>query len=180
MKNPKSLAYLFALLLVLMVCATTARAEEIYGTIYKTWTIYEDSELVEDVRCMVDPPDTPCIEFGASDITLKLNGFTITGPADPPNTGCTPTFSPGDGIAVVAKHDVAVLGPGLIQKFARHGIFLGPGTTKAKVKRVTTSDNCFSGILLGSTTDSVIEKNVSVRNAIGSPTASLNLPCGGT
>jgi hypothetical protein len=175
MKNLKVLACLVALLVVLIVCAPTAQATEISGTITKTLTIYEDSELVDDVTCTVmEPPGNPCIKFGASDITLKLNGFTINGPATPPD-GCTKTFSPDDGIAVVEQHDVAILGPGLVQKFGRHGIFLG-NSMRVKVKGVTASDNCFSGILLGGTTDSDIEKNISVRNAIGSQ----NFPCGGT
>lgn len=175
MKNLKALTYLAAPLFALVACATTARADEIGGNISQTWTISEDSELVDDVICAV-PPGKPCIEFGASDITLKLNGFTITGPANPPTAGCTPTFSPDDGIAVVGQHDVAILGPGLVQKFGRHGIFLGAATTRVRVKGVTASDNCFSGILMGGTTDSAVEKNVLVRNAIGSQ----NFPCGGT
>jgi hypothetical protein len=175
MKYVKRWACLIFPLFALIVCASAAQATEISGTISTTLTIYDDSELVDDVTCAV-PPGKPCIEFGASDITLKLHGFTITGPANPPTTGCTPTFSPDDGIAVVGQHDVAILGPGLVQKFGRHGIFLGPATTRAKVKGVTASDNCFSGILINSTTDSVIEKNVLVRNAIGSQ----NFPCGGT
>jgi nitrous oxidase accessory protein NosD len=100
-----------------------------------------------------------------------LNGFTITEDI----TGCTSATSLQDGIDVVGQHDVAILGPGLVQKFGGLGIFLG-GSTKVKVKDVTASDNCFSGILLGGTTDSDIERNVSVRNSIGPEGA----PCGGT
>jgi nitrous oxidase accessory protein NosD len=80
-----------------------------------------------------------------------------------------------DGIDVVGQHDVAILGPGLVQKFASVGIFLGTAS-KVRVKGITASDNCFSGILLIGTADSDIEKNVSVRNSIGSQ----GLPCGGT
>jgi hypothetical protein len=122
--------------------------------------------------------DAPCIKFGAPDITLDLNGFTMTGRAEPP-AGCTTTanfFSAfEDGIDVVGQHDVAILGPGRVQKFARVGIFLG-NATKAKVREVTVSDNCFSGIFLAGTTDSDIARNVSVRNSIGSQ----GFPCGGT
>ena len=158
----------------LFVCGVRAQATDISGTISTTLTIFEDSELVGDVTCTV--ADAPCIAIGAPGIKLRLNGFTITGRAEPPNS-CTPTakFPSEDGIDVVGQHDVAVLGPGLVQKFASVGILLR-GATKVKVAGVTASDNCFSGILLIGTTDSDIEKNISVRNSIGSQ----GLPCGGT
>jgi hypothetical protein len=170
----KGLTLLSTFLLAFMVSARFARADEIGGKIYETWTIYEDSELVDNVTCRVE--DNPCIKFGASNITLKLNGFTITGPAHPPNNCVAPVNFPSeDGIAVVGQHDVAILGPGLVEKFESVGILLR-GSTRAKVKGVTASDNCFSGIFLLATTDSDIERNVSVRNSIGSQGAS----CGGT
>ena len=153
----------------LLVCGTRANGNDISGTISTTLTVSEDSELVGDVTCRV--AGAPCIVIGASGIKLRLNGFTITEDI----TGCTPATSFQDGIDVVGQHDVAILGPGLVQKFGGLGIFLGR-STKVKVKDVTASDNCFSGILLGGTTDSDIERNVSVRNSIGSEGA----PCGGT
>lgn len=174
MKSRKTLTCVIVALLVFMVYARSARADQIGGKIYETWTIYEDSELVDNVTCRVE--DSPCIKFGASNITLKLNGFTITGPANPPDRCVAPANFPSeDGIDVVGQHDVAILGPGLVQKFESVGILLR-GSTRAKVKGVTTSDNCFSGIFLLATADSDIEKNVSVRNAIGSQ----GLACGGT
>lgn len=158
----------------LLFCGARASATEISGTISSTLTIMDDSELVGDVTCTV--ADAPCIAFGVPGLKLRLNGFTITGRADPPN-GCTPTtkFPSEDGIDVVAQHGVAILGPGLIQKFASVGIFL-KGSSKVKVKGVTLSENCFSGILLSGTMDSDIEKNVSVRNSLGSQ----GFACGGT
>lgn len=163
------------MVLALFVAPRTVRAEELSGTISQTVTITENSELVGNVTCAV-PAGMPCIHFGASNIDLMLNGFTITGQAEPP-TGCTSTsdFLPEDGIDIVALHDVAVFGPGRVQKFGRMGILLS-GATRTRVQGVTTSDNCFSGIFLVGTTDSDIEGNVSVRNALGSN----NFPCGGT
>jgi hypothetical protein len=73
----------------------------------------------------------PYIVIGASGIKLRLNGFTITEDI----TGCTPATSSQDGIDVVGQHDVAILGPGLVQKFGDLGIFLGR-STKVKVKDV--------------------------------------------
>jgi hypothetical protein len=175
MKNLKTLTcFASSLLLCLVVCAGTAQATEISGTISATLTIFDNSELVGDVTCMVT--NAPCIKFGAPGIKLRLKGFTITGRADPP-ANCTDTivFAPEDGILVAAQHDVAVLGPGIVQKFGRFGVFLSR-STKTTVKHVTSSDNCFSGIQVSGVTDSDIEENVSVRNAI----AAAGFSCGGT
>ena len=147
-------------------------ATEITGRISSTLTIMDDSELVGDVTCMV--AGAPCISFGSPGIKLRLNGFTITDGANPSNNCASSSFAE-DGILVNGQHDVAILGPGLVQKFAGLGISL-QGSTKVKVKGVTASDNCFSGIFLSATTDSEIERNISVRNSIGSK----GNPCGGT
>jgi parallel beta helix pectate lyase-like protein len=162
------------ILSVFTVFAFCARvqATKISGTISTTLTVYDDSELVGDVKCMV--AGNPCIDFGASGIKLRLNGFTITENI----TGCTSATSSQDGIDVgdvVSLHDVAIFGPGLVQKFGGFGIGIF-GSSKVRVEGVTTSDNCFSGIILVGTTDSDIERNVSVRNSMGSEGA----PCGGT
>ena len=157
---------------VLCVCGARAQATDISGTISTTLTIFEDSELVGDVTCMV--AGAPCIAFGAPDIKLRLNGFTITDGANP-SSNCANSSFTEDGIQVNGQHDVAILGPGLVHKFAGLGISL-LGSTKVKLEGVTASDNCFSGIFLSGTTDSDIEKNVSVRNSIGSQ----GNACGGT
>ena len=153
-------------------CAELTTATEISGTISTTLTIMDDSELVGDVTCMV--ASGPCITFGASGIMLRLNGFAITDGANT-SINCASSKFSEDGIQVSGQHDVAILGPGLVQKFAGLGISL-LGSTKVKVESVTASDNCFSGIFLFGTTDSDIERNVSVRNSIGSQ----GNPCGGT
>jgi parallel beta-helix repeat protein len=163
------LVFAFSALLLL---AGPASASEISGMISSTLTIMDDSELVGDVTCMV--AGAPCISFGAPGIKMKLNGFTITDGANPSNNCAASNFAE-DGILVSAQHDVAILGPGLVQKFAGLGISLR-GSTKVTVKGVTASDNCFSGIFLFATTDSDIERNISVRNSIGSNGS----PCGGT
>jgi parallel beta-helix repeat protein len=166
------------LVLVLVVsaalfpCAGRMQATEISGTISTTLTIMDDSELVGDVTCMV--AGASCIKFGAPGIKLRLNGFTITDGDNPSSNCASPNFSE-DGIQVSGQHDVAILGPGLVQSFAGLGISL-LGSTKVKVEGVTVSDNCFSGIFLFGTTDSDIERNVSVRNSKGSQ----GNPCGGT
>jgi len=153
----------------LFVCGARVQATQISGTYSTTLTIYDDSELVGDVKCMVS--GNPCIQFGASDITLRLNGYSITEEI----TGCTSGTSSQDGIDVAGVHDVAIVGPGLLQKFGGFGIGVF-GASKVKVEEVTASDNCFSGIILVGSMDSDIERNVFVRNSSGSEGA----PCGGT
>jgi parallel beta-helix repeat protein len=148
------------------------QATEISGTISTTLTIFEDSELAGDVTCMV--AGAPCIALGAPGIKLRLNGFTITDGANTSSNCATSNFTQ-DGIQINAQHDVAILGPGLVHKFAGLGISL-LGSTKVRVEGVTASDNCFSGIFLLNTTDSDIERNLSIRNSIGSK----GNPCGGT
>jgi hypothetical protein len=168
--------------LVLFVSAGIAQAEDIRGPIALTKTIFEDSQLVEDVTCL----DTanPCIEFGASHITLRLNGFTMTGPAASISE-CTPVFppNPNDGILISNQTHARVLGPGMVQKFRRHGILMlgtllpNPISTNVTIRHVTAHQNCFSGLFMGGVTDSVIEDNVSVRNAVNSTAASCGANC---
>ena len=158
----------------LLVCGARTQATDISDTISTTLTIFEDSKLVGDVTC--DVAGAPCIKFGAPGITLRLNGFTLTGRASPPNncTGFPAPFVPEDGITTAGQSNVAILGPGLVRNFARMGIFL-PKSSQVRVERVTAADNCFSGILVSGTTDSDIARNVSVRNFAFDGTA-----CGGT
>ncbi|MCA1600566.1 MAG: right-handed parallel beta-helix repeat-containing protein [Acidobacteria bacterium] len=182
MKTLKTLTQLSTVLCLLgLLCTGKAQAEDISGTITVTKTIFEDSRLVGDVTCTMT--DSPCIDFGASHISLWLNGFTISGPADPDNPSpgfcnATPGSAPASGIRILNKMDAQILGPGMVQRFRQHGIFIG-GTigvsTRAKVKLVTSHHNCFSGIFMVMVSDSVIEENVSVSNANNSGAS----PCGG-
>jgi parallel beta-helix repeat protein len=150
-----------------------AYAEDIAGTIVNTLTIHEDSRLVGDVTCAVQ--NGPCIAFGAGGLTLRLNGHSITGPAEAPqNCVATTNFLPEDGVVSDGHSGVTIQGPGLIQKFRRHGIFLrlASGIT---VQRVISNHNCFSGLQMAGVTDSEVVEIVSVRNAV----ASATFPCGG-
>src|ERR1700692_2259313 len=119
--------YLFTSFLVaLFVCAGTAQAAKISGMISTTMMITEDSQLVGDVTCTVI--GAPCIAFGASGLTLDLNGFTMTGLGDPQGTcsaGPT-TFVVGtveDGIELNAQDNGTVHGPGIVQQFRGPGVF---------------------------------------------------------
>ncbi len=175
----------FAVVLVfLTVGATVAAAENISGTLSVTRVIVEDSQLVGDVTCTMTT--TPCIQFGAPNIALRLNGFTITGPANPDDTTtCQPASGPPSRTASVngtsaanSQPGVQIIGPGMVQKFRRHGILIFGAagvSTSVTIKHITSHHNCFSGLLTNGMTDSVIEGIVSVRNAANSGAP----PCGG-
>ena len=150
----------------------SAYATDIGGTISTTVTIMDNSRLVGDVNCAVN--GAPCITFGASGLTLDMNGFTMTGLADA-QTGCGTgggSAALEDGIEINAQNGAIIRGPGLVQQFRRFGIrFLN--SMGGRVTGVTTSTNCLSGIFLTGGSDHVLENNVSVRN--GDP----NNLCGG-
>jgi parallel beta-helix repeat protein len=153
---------------------------EIHGVISTTLTITEDSKLTGDVVCeQLD--NGPCIRFGGPNIKLSLNGFTMTGLAnDPPGTNCVDAVSFPEADGIESKFDeVQIEGPGLVQRMRRHGIgLLGTSTDpveKAQVKKITSHQNCFSGIFMGSVNNTLVEEVVSARNTA----ASSFRPCGG-
>ena len=164
----------FATFLGALVAATSsAHAADIGGTISSTLTITEDSQLVDDVTCTVT--DAPCIAIGASGITLDLNGFSMTGLADP-ETACSGGFEPGfleDGIDLNGRTGVTIRGPGLVQRFRGPGIYSHDAGNGLTVTGVTVSTNCASGILVGGGSGHEISGNTAVRNGNGSN------PCGG-
>ena len=167
----------------LLLCGARTHATDIPRTISATLTIFEDSELTGDVTCDVPlktPGANPCISFGADHIKLRLNGHTITGPVTPP-TGCSLTTDSmfGVGIEAIDRIDVSIEGPGIIQHFERWGILLGSTghpSSQVTVKKVTAYHNCWSGMQVTNTSDSIIEENVLADDAGGSNGAA----CGGT
>jgi hypothetical protein len=159
----------------------TDASSTVCGAIATTLVITENTRLSCDVVCT--NTTGPCIQFGKSNITLWLNGFTMTGPATPP-ANCAPNpggFAPGnpgtfpfDGISTAGFDHVKVRGPGMVQQFRRHGVLVFE-SEKAKVEQVTAHYNCFSGIFMGFAHDNELKENVSVRNG----SASTFFPCGG-
>lgn len=148
-----------------------AVAEEISGVLVKTLILSEDTRLVGDVTCQVT--GAPCIAFGAPNISLSLNGFTITGQADA-TTGCKGAgVGTETGISTNGQNNVGVRGPGVVQRFQGDGI-LFLRSVKGRVQGTTVTTNCFSGIRINLTSTEIsVEGNVSVRNG-----TSAN-PCGG-
>jgi hypothetical protein len=109
----------------LWICVVAA-ARDVRGTISSTLTITEDSQLVGDVTCALS--GAPCIQINASSVTLKLNGFTITGEADP-ETACGGGQITESGaisaIMVAGQTDVTIEGPGVIRRSRGFGIVIG-------------------------------------------------------
>jgi len=157
-----------------LLFANVLFAEDISGPISTTRMIRDNSRLVGDVTCTVT--GAPCIQFAAGHIELRLNGFSITGPADV-NTACggTTATAAETGINTGAQTDVEIRGPGIVQRFRGDGILFN-GTLLGKVEGVTTTTNCMAGIRVTATSSRItLGSNVSVRN--GSAVAGLS--CGG-
>ena len=160
--------------------SVAAASQEVCGIIAATVVITENTRFSCDVVCV--NAAGPCIQFGSDHITLWLNGFKMTGAANPP-AGCaaSPAFSPGnpgpfpfDGISTAGFDQVKIRGPGMVQTFRRHGVFVFE-SEGVLVENVTSHYNCFSGIMLALANDNELRDNVSVRNGSASGAA----PCGG-
>jgi len=149
-------------------------ADRVSGLITRTYVIVEDTDVIGDVTC--DVGSNPCFSFGGSNLELRLNGFTITGKADAA-TGCGgPGNLPGEfGVTTNGQNNVGVRGPGLIQRFRNHGVFV-TGSTSVKVEALTVSTNCGSGILVAANAfGTLVEGNAAVRNGSSAP----GFSCGG-
>jgi hypothetical protein len=162
-------------LVALCLCAGSAKAGDISGTITSTLTIMENSRLADDVICTVT--GAPCLAFGASGLTLDLNGFSITGLADVRTTCASgpTTFAPPaaeDGIDLNGQSNATIRGPGVVQRFRGPGVFSLNGQN-VTVTGITTVDNCMSGILVGGGSNHNLSDNISIRNG------SRTLACGG-
>jgi hypothetical protein len=154
-----------------LLVSQAVRAEDIRGVIVRPLMLSENSRLIGDVTCQVT--GAPCIAFGASNISLSLNGFTITGSNDAA-TGCKgANVGTETGISTNGQSNVGVRGPGVVQQFQGDGI-LFLGTVRGWVQGVTTTTNCMSGIRINPTSSGIsVESNVSVRNGAAEPA------CGG-
>lgn len=162
------------------VMSQAAFRQELCGVIAATVVITENTRLTCDLVCV--NADGPCIQFGRDNITLWLDGHKMSGSASPPAVCAqSPALAPGpagpfpyDGISTAGFDGVRIRGPGMVQTFRRHGIFMFQ-TDKAIVDNVTSHFNCYSGIFMGLSNENRISENVSVRNG----SASGGAPCGG-
>jgi hypothetical protein len=164
-----------AIVMAVVAFGSSARAaDRVSGVITRTFTIVEDTDLTGDVVCDV-ASGTPCFAFGASGVQLRLNGFTITGKADP-NTGCGGVLISGEsGISTAGVHNVSIHGPGLIQRFRTHGVVV-LASRDARIDGITASTNCGSGVFVNATSfGTLVEGIIAIRNGATSAGAS----CGG-
>lgn len=161
-----------AVLLLGVSVAGTASAADISGTISSPVTIAEDSQLVGNVTCRVT--GAACITFGAPGISLKLNGFSMTGQGDPV-AGCAGGQAAGEhGILINGLRGVIVQGPGVVQQFRAHGIIVTGASSRVFVTHVTAATNCMSGIIVtGASSDNDVHASTFVNNGNGIS------PCGG-
>lgn len=154
------------------VGSAPSAADSVSGLITRTYVIVEDTDLTGDVTC--DVTGAPCFSFGAPGVELRLNGFTITGKADPVTAcaGAALTAQEG-GILTNNQNRVAVRGPGLVQRFRQHGVWVA-GSQDVRVENLTASTNCGSGVFVAANAfGTLVEGITAVRN--GSAAA----PCGG-
>ena len=164
-----------ALVAVSFVFATDlSAADRVSGTLTRTYMVVEDTDLTGDVACDV-PANTPCFAFAAANVELRLNGFSITGRGDSV-TGCGGTAAAGEaGVTTNNMANVAVRGPGSIQRFRGDGVTVA-GSRDARVEDLTLSTNCMSGVrVLASSFGTLVQGNTAVRNGSSTP----GLPCGG-
>jgi hypothetical protein len=116
---------------------------------------------------------TTAIEITADNVTLDLNGFTISGPNVCNSNPVRCTYS-GSGIGVMAVGPVGVVSPanvrvmnGVVRGMGGHGIrMMGDGTS---VEKVVSMSNGGPGIVVGegSVIDSVVKFNGSGAALVG-------------
>jgi hypothetical protein len=170
-RNTWGLILVLGFVLVLSSTVRTEALDRVSGVLTRTYVIVEDTELSGDVTC--DVAGEPCFSFGAHEVQLKLNGFSVTGKSDAA-TGCAGgTSARESGVNTNGFHRVQVRGPGLIQRFRNHGVNVA-GSTDARVEDLTVSTNCGSGIIVAASSfGTLVQGNVAVRNGLAAG------PCGG-
>src|SRR5690349_8289071 len=121
-----------SLALTFLFCGGAVDARDISGVITSQLTITEDSQLLGDVTCSTG--GVSCIVIGAPSVTLKMNGFTMTGEADPDMACGGPIGADGsNAILVTGQADVSIEGPGVVQRFRGFGIVIGTDSARVKV-----------------------------------------------
>jgi hypothetical protein len=162
-----------AIAAIVLAHGSAASADQVSGVITSTYQLVEDTDLIGNVSCEVT--GAPCFSFVASGIELRLNGFSITGRADPV-TGCGGAATTGEsGVLTNGRNDVGVRGPGLIQRFRFHGVQVA-GSQNARVENLTVSTTCAAGIFVNATSfGTLVQGNLAVRNGSSMP----GLTCGG-
>jgi hypothetical protein len=113
-------------------------------------TITSDLQLTSDITCEEDG-----ITVGGNNLTVNLNGFTISGPG--PDSSTT-------GILVQGFSGVKITGPGMVTNFGNGVAYTGATGGSMREVFVGTSD---IGVLLDGTTGTVINHDYIADNRIG-------------
>jgi hypothetical protein len=94
----------------------------------------------------VPDANTTAISITADNVTLDLNGYSITGPTmcsgGPPVTSCTPTGT-GNGIDSASGNAGITVLNGTVQGMGHWGLHLG---SRARIEKVRAVSNGFQGI----------------------------------
>ena len=156
------LSLFIPLAVIVGVGSAPSAADSVSGLLTRTYIIVEDTDLTGDVTC--DVTGGPCFSFGAPGVELRLNGFTITGKADPVTAcaGAALTANEG-GILTNNQNRVTVRGPGLVQRFRQHGVWVG-GSQDAHVENLTASTNCGSGVFIQANSFGTLVEGIHVRS----------------
>lgn len=165
--NRRSLIAVFGALIVTLV-AHDARATDVKLLKQpKTFPITISVPGSYRLKGNLTVPDanTTAIMISADNVTLDLNGFSITGPtvcdSPPPNDPLTCTPSSGTGIGIASDHNSTTILNGTIQGMGSSGISLNPGTN-VRIERVRVISNGGDGIDVHN--NAVITGNIVVRN----------------
>ena len=143
----------------------TSYAGPLCGNITGQVIITGNTWLTGNVTCKVT--GAACIVFGANNISLKLNGHTITGQGEPRGSstwGSCPSETAFERATDTnLQNNVRILGPGLIGEFREVGILITGNNSL--VQNVVVSSTCREGIFMaGSHND--LEKNTVVRSSL--------------
>jgi len=156
----------------LALSAGLVHATDISGTISSTLVITKNSQLIGNATCTVT--GSPCIQFGAPNIKLSLNGHVLTGKGSA--LQCLSVASGEDGIDTNFQNGVMIAGPGLIRRFRDAGILITGNNIG--VDHVSVVDSCEEGIrVLGH--GNHVENNSVVRSALAGGLLA-GILCGGT
>lgn len=138
-------AVLFAFLL-----AGAVQGVNLTGTIYATTTIIGTNQLTGNVTCTAAA--APCIQFGAPNTVLNLNGFTITGDF--------PSSCSGQTAIDTNQYNYAkVRGPGLITLFSGDGVDVTGSNSDVNHVAITFMGG--NGIGVGGANNTVLLNSIS-------------------
>jgi parallel beta-helix repeat protein len=110
------------------------------------------------VRCTVT--GAPCIKFGASGITLNLNGHTMTGNGSV--NSCAPKLGE-DAIDTAGQNHVSTLGPGIVRQFQGEATIVVSGNT-SYVQHVVVLSSCNDGIAVRGSNNNITVNTVDLSN----------------